>query len=86
MYGNWIDVDSHLEKVPTEEISNANLNPQTLKKAGIGNVEEENNKWPPSNKDIVAVQHRADEKSFEQHYSYESMVIKLLNAKKKRHW
>jgi len=53
--------------------------------------EEENCEAVPSSKEIVevlsvlrrSVQQRADEHVFEQHYSYESIVIKLFDAKKR---
>ena len=60
-----------------EEICNAVINTITIEQDGSDD-EEENNKAPPSNKEILktlsvlrrAVQHRAYEQCFEQHYSY----------------
>ena len=68
------------------------MNSQTIEQANTDD-EEENSEAPlapPSNKEIVealsilrrAVQHRADERGFEEHYSYENMVMELLDAKK----
>lgn len=73
MYGDCIDVDSHLEiaEIPTEEeICNVILNPQTLEQADIDDAEEENSERSPSNKDIMealsvlmkAVQHIIEKK------------------------
>lgn len=95
VYGDWVDVDSHLDvaEIQTEEeICNSVMNPQTIERANTDD-EEENSEAPlapPSNKEIVealsilrrAVQHRADERGFEEHYSYENMVMELLDAKK----
>ena len=95
VYGDWIDMDSHLDvaEIQTEEeICNAAMNHQTIEQANTDD-EEENSETPlapPSNKEIVealsvlkrAVQYRADEIGFEQHYSYENMVMELLDAKK----
>ncbi|KAL4127580.1 hypothetical protein QTP88_011747 [Uroleucon formosanum] len=72
-----------------EEICNAVMNPQTIERANTDD-EEENSEAPlapPSNKEIVealsilrrAVQHRADERGFEEHYSYENMVMDRLD-------
>lgn len=66
------------------------MNPQTIEQANADN-EEENSEAPlayPTSKEIVeafrvlrrVVQYR--EKDFEQHYSYENMVMELLDAKK----
>lgn len=52
-----LDVDSHIEiaEFPTKEkIRNAILNPPTLVRADIDDVEEENSERPPSNKEIVS--------------------------------
>lgn len=73
-------MDFEIDEVPAEEeICNAILNPRTLERADIGDIGEENSESPPPNKEIVgnlsvlgqAVQHHADEKDFERHYSYE---------------
>jgi hypothetical protein len=89
---HWIYVDSHFDvtEIQTEEeICNTIMNPQT-----ITDNEEENSETSlalSSSKEIVKAlsflrketfQHRADEKVFEQHYSYENLVMELLDAKK----
>lgn len=96
VYGDWIDADSHLDEAEVqteEEICNAVLNIQKIEQANTDD-EEENSEAPlapPLNKEIAealsvlrrAVQYHADEIGFEQHYSFENMVIELLDAKKK---
>jgi len=91
VYKDWIDVVSlHFGVATEEDICNAVMNPQTIEQADTED-KEENSKAPippikyrncrRSSVPRRAVQHRADEKGFEQHYSYETMVMKLLDSK-----
>jgi len=75
-----------------EDIFNMIIHFQTIEQANTDH-EEENSETPlapPSRKDILEalnvlrrlVQHHADKKGFEQHYSYVNMVMELLDAKK----
>jgi hypothetical protein len=97
-YENWLTIDEDLEVAYElneddicDELIRAN-DDNSAEPVSDDEDETEGEGPPPSNKDIInaltvlrkAVQHRADSKFFNEHYSYEREMMKLVEDGKKQ--